>query len=388
MEWSSLEHAFGEASDLAELIDIVSVVGGQDQVEALRAIEERVLPPNGLYSATAPTITALFASLSGGDAALATCMRLSSWLERLRPAFLNARADGSPSDLLDCDVAFQAGVGKLRSLRTSDNTLLRAWVVHLLSLIDGGDDFAKEELASLASEDRAEVYMTSAIALMYDLSPSAPIEELLTRWLSDGGARRKAAAMAWAQTRGNAQQPERIPDAVFEALLEMAVGERWETWEACPARQLGFFADLAMNLLVSGYPRADRSLPALLGLLDRCFDDEIGRIGPLALKVLYQSAPYPGAPALEGLTPLQQENLARLAHTPRAWEQPDDLAIALSDLDLPLNPEAMLIFLGRSTDGLVPPDLPVTGVSHDGDFLHLTLGSGLGPDEIRKRMKD
>ena len=100
------------------------------------------------------------------------------------------------------------------------------------------------------------------------------------------------------------------------------------------------------------------------------------------MKLLYHSAPYPGAPVANTLTPVQRENLSRLARSPKVWEAPADLAVALSQLDLPLDPAGLLEFLGESSDGLPTSQIKVTAV--DGDIV--TMNTGLQPHEVLRKL--
>jgi len=239
-----------------------------------------------------------------------------------------------------------------------------------------------EELDRLEHEDRPLMYMTAAIVAANDDSLAEPWMAKLAQWLEGDEPRRNAAAMVLALTHGDPQNKDAISEAAFEALVAMAGGKRWDDWEALPACENGFYADLAMFLLRSGYHRAASSLPAILDLVDAGTPSEVVHIAGLAVKLVYHSAPYPGAPIADALTPLQRESLSRLARSPRVWEAPADLAIALSQLDLPLDPAGLLEFLGESGEGLATSQIRVTAV--DGDIV--TLDTALAPDQVLRKL--
>lgn len=385
MNWSEFEHAYGEASDVGPLLTEVADDDPQTCIRAFQALEERIAHQGTLYSATGPTLAAVIATLhvDRGDAGLAVCMRLTSLLRRLRAGILWARSQSDPGHLGACDRAFAGGLPVFQALRQSPDSLQAAWAIELLSFMpDPVPGLAAEELERLELEDRPVMYMTSAIVAADDDSLAERWTATVEQWLKGDQPRRKAAAMVIAITRGDPQKKDAICDDVFETLVAMAGGERWDDWEALPARENGFYADLATLLLRSGYHRAAASLPSILDLIGVGTSSEVVHIAGVAVKLAYHSAPYPGAPVADTLTPLQRASLSRLARSPRAWEAPTDLAIALSQLDLPLDPAGLLEFLGESSEGLATSQIKATGV--DGDIV--TIDSGLTADQVLRKL--
>lgn len=384
-DWGALRHAYGEASDLDALLSDVADGDTRACLDALDAIMQRIAHQGTLYTATGPAIAGIIGSLNTerADAAIAICMRLTGLLRRLRPSILSARAQSDPGPLGECDTAFAEGVPILQELRRSPDVLVRVWAIELLSFMpDTVAGLATEELARLQDDEEPISYMTSAIVAANDGALAEQWMTIVEGWLHEGSARSRAAAMCWALCRGNPGDRNAVPDAAFAVLLELARGERWDDWEALPAREHGFFADLATHLLASGYHRAEATLPALFDLLPRCADAEVPHVAQTLVRLVYHSAPYPGAPQLSALTPLQRHSLARLARVSRVWEAPAELAISLSQLDLPLDPIGLLEFLGESTEGVAPASIKVTGV--DGDIV--TLETDLAPHETLRRL--
>lgn len=270
---------------------------------------------------------------------------------------------------------------RLTALRDDGDALVAMWAWHLLSWLPTRvPGLAAEALEALPRADRSFARVTLALAAASTPEGRAAATERLTDWLEHGDERRDVAAMVLAQLHGDPQRPERTPDAVVDALVGLASRERWQEWEAAPAREHGFYPDLAACLVRAGYRRAERTLPALVGLTHACSAAELEHVLDMVLKLLFQSHPYEGDARLDGLSELQRRTLTELLHEERVWAPRPRFYAGLKELGLPLGRAPLAAFLGLPPP---PSDVEVSDVGPDGT---LTLKTDRSPNELVQRL--
>ncbi len=275
------------------------------------------------------------------------------------PANLRTSTRGAAAPFV---AAIEALTPRLLPLRSSADHLLAAWAWHLLSWMPSPvPGLADDALAALPVADRSLTRITLALAAASTPEGRIATTALLREWLGLPGEQRDVAAMVLAQLHGDPTRPEATPDDVHGALLDLAGRERWQEWEAAPAREHGYVADLAGCLVRAGYARAATTLPALLRLVDVASAAEREHVLDALLKIFYHSQPYPGEPVAAALGPAQRAALAGLVARPHVWAPRPRFFAALADLGLPLGAAPLAAFLG-----LPPPPaggVVVTGVA-------------------------
>lgn len=314
-------------------------------LDALRAWREaylrgRPLPPQfvEVLDACADGLVA-----GRGDSAVAILMFLFDVLMYVPPG-LRSSTRGPAARLI---AAIEATTPRLRPLRDADDLLVRAWSWHLLSWMPASvPGLAAEALAALPSADRSLLRITLALAAASTTPGRASTIALLTGWLDRPGEPCDVAAMVLAQLLSDPSRPETTRDAHYAALVSLGERGRWDEWEAAPAREHGYFADLATCLERAGYARADTTLPVLVRLLDACAPAELEHVLDRLLKVFYQSQPYEGAAVASALSPAQRSTLAAMVRRPRLWLPRPRFYAALQELGLPLGAVPMAGFLG------------------------------------------
>jgi hypothetical protein len=238
-----------------------------------------------------------------------------------------------------------------------------------------------EALARLPSTGRSLLRITLALAAASTAEGRAPTLRLLTEWLERPGEQRDVAALVLAQLASDPTRPETTSDAHYAALLSLAARDRFDAWEAAPAREHGYFADLATCLVRAGYARADTTLPTLLRLLDACSPAEVEPLLLVLLQILYQSHPYEGDAVASALSPAQRGTLEALARRPNVWLPRPRVYAALQGLGLPPGAAPMAAFLGLepTTDG------GVTVISVEDGVL--TLQTAKTPHDIAAALR-
>lgn len=378
--WVNLDHAYGDAADLPPLLEACALGDTPQCLAALRALRERIFHQGSVYTATGPALTALVHGLSPErpDPTVACAMLLFDVLARVGPSLSAARIGQADEVLRACDKAFREAVPRLEALMEADDRLVQSWALHLLSWMpDPIEGLATRSLERLAPELHPVLAITAALATAINPETRGQCVDRLRTWIGAGGQPSRVAAMVLPLLRGHPQRPDAIDDETYATLLDMARGPVWDHWNGAPARYQGFYADLASNLVRCGYHRADRSLPALLHMLDSCPDREVEPLVLAILKLWYHAHPYDGVAQLSALSPLQAEVLERVARASRAWEMPYQLPITLDQLGLPVDAPGLLTFLGKAAEGGAS-GARVTGV--DGDFV--TLNTELTPAEL------
>lgn len=355
--------------------------GTRDEVlDALRTWRDAYLrggpPPAPLIEALAACADGLVAGR--GDAAVAIQMFLFDVLMYVPPG-MRTSARGPAAPII---AAIEATTPRLLPLRDADDPLVRAWSWHLLSWMPTTvPGLAAQALALLPSADRSLMRVTLALAAASTMESRRPTIALLTEWLDRPGEPRDAAAMVLAQLESNPTRPETTREAHYAALLSLAQRGRWDEWEAAPAREHGYFADLAACLVRAGYARADTTLPALVEVLDACAPAEVEHVLDVLLKILYQSQPYDGAAVATALSPTQRSTLAALVHRSRVWLPRPRFFTGLQELGLPLGAGPMAEFLG-----IPPPADPGIVVTAVRDGV-LSLQTERSPDEIAEALR-
>jgi hypothetical protein len=355
--------------------------GSRDDVlSALRAFRETYLqggpPPAELVEVLGACGEGLVAER--GDPVLAILMFLFDVLMYVpAPLRTSARGPGAPTI-----AAIEAMAPRLLPLREASDLLVSAWSWHLLSWLPAPvPGLAAEALARLPEAQRSLLRITLALAAASTPEGRAPTLAVLTEWLDRPGEERDVAAMVLAQLASDPSRPETTSEAHLAALLSLAERGRWDEWEAAPAREHGYFADLASCLVRAGYARGDTTLPALVRLLDASAGTELENVLLMLLQLLYQSHPYEGDAVASALSPAQRSTLEALVRRPNVWLPRPRVYAALRDLGLPLGAAPMAAFLG--IDPPAEGDVRVTSVE---DSV-VTLQTGMSPHELASALR-
>lgn len=275
--------------------------------------------------------------------------------------------------------ALDALAPRLSVLRADGDVLVSVWAWHLLCWLPTPvPGLAPDALAALSGAARGCTQITFALAAASTPEGRAVTTELLRGWLGEASERRDVAAMVLTQLHADPQRPERTPDEAVEALVALAAKGRWEEWEAAPAREHGFYADLATCLVRAGYARAERTLPVLVRLTRVCSAAELEPVLDVLLKLFYQSHPYEGDARLEALSELQRRTLGELLPDARVWAPRPRFYAGLKELGLPLGPGPLAAFLGVEAP---PTDFEVREVGPDGT---ITMKTDRQPHELVK----
>jgi hypothetical protein len=236
---------------------------------------------------------------------------------------------------------------RLSELRRDADPTVARWAWHLASwLPTPAPNLAREALGALERASTAPDRITFALAAASTPEGREATSALLRTWLDVPGETRDVAAIVLTQLHGDARDPARTPEACVDALIALAEGGRWEGWELAPAREHGFYADLAGCLVRAGFTRAERTMPALLRVVRACSAAELDSVLGLVLQLLYQSSPYDGDPTLASLSSLQRSTLRALLQETRAWAPRPRFYATLSELGLPVGAAPMAAFLG------------------------------------------
>ncbi|MBL8739676.1 MAG: hypothetical protein JNK04_01240 [Myxococcales bacterium] len=349
--------------------------GTRDEVlESLRTLRQKYLqsgpPAPGLVDVLLGCAEGMVPGR--GDPVLALSMFYFDVLMFVPPG-LRTSAQGPGAPFV---AAIEALVPRLTVLRDDRDVLVSIWAWHLLSWMPKRvPGLADEALQRLVAPARACERITLALAAASTPEGRAATVGVLLDWLRREGDERDVAAMVLTQLVGNPQKPEVTSEEAFAALLALSQRERWGEWEAAPAREHGFYADLAACLVRAGYMRADRSLPALVHLVDACEGNELGHVLDLVLKIFYQSHPYPGDAQRDALSEAQKATLLALLEREKVWAPRPRFYEGLKELGLPLGPVPLAAFLG------VPaPKSPVEVRSVEDGVL--TLKTDLSPHAL------
>ena len=292
-----------------------------------------------------------------GDPALALVMFLFDVLMYI-PANLRTSNQGPAAALV---AAIERTTPRLLALRDGSDALLAAWAWYLAAWLPTPvPGLAADALAQLPHAPRSFTRVTLALAAASTPEGRAHATSLLTAWLDRPGEERDVAAMVLAQLHADPTRLETTSDAVYDALRSLAARARWDEWEAAPAREHGFYADLAGCLVRAGYARAATTLPVLLHLIEVCSAQELEHVLDVFLKLLYQAHPWPGDAEAATLSAAQREALVALVRTPRAWAPRPRFYEGLRGLGLPLGAAPMATFLGIEPPA--DPGVVVTGV--------------------------
>jgi hypothetical protein len=318
--------------------------GSLDEVNAaLRASREYLRVP--VRSELTDILQACAAGLdpARGDATLALLMFLSdAWL------FIPPGVRRNPPDFAAPLVqAVESTIPRLRDLRDHSDPLIVAWAWHLLSwMAKPVPGLVDDALARLPAEPRGFMRFTLAWAASSTDAGRSALRPLLETWLAGTDEDRRVAAMSLAMLFGNQRNPSATSDGVVAELLQMANAPRWGEWEAAPAREHGYFADLSRALELAGHARAAKTLPALLKLAEVCSAQEMEHVISHLLRVLYHSNPWPEDAKRELLNEAQLGALTALLHNERAWLPRPNVYEGLKNLGLPLGSAPLAALLG------------------------------------------
>lgn len=344
---------------------------------ALRAFRAEFLqggpPPAAFVDALRACVDGL--SPGRGDPTLALEIFLFDALMFI-PAGLR-RADGPAGAFV---AVIQSAAPKLLLLRRDADALVAAWAWHLLSWLPAPvPNVASEALEELRQASRGFMQLTLALTAASTPTGREATTRLLEEWLGGGGERAHVAAMVLTQLHGVPTKPETVSDAAYQRLLELSAVERWDEWEAAPAREFGFFADLSLCFQRAGYARAATTLPALLRIVDRCSPKEIEHVLAVFVKVLFHSHPWPQEARLELLDAAQRDALTELVSRSRVWTPRPGFYGLLKEYGLPLGSRPLALLLGVDA----PPDA-VTVKSVENGVL--TLDTEKTPHQLVKEI--
>jgi hypothetical protein len=340
-DWTSLETAYGPATNLPDILARLDSKDRDDRLEALRDLEGNVVHQYTVYSASAPVIPLLLERIERGAPdgdALARLLGMMAW----------SRGDEAAVDAVAR--AIDELAPRLAMLVDHADVDVRVNLTNLVSSsVRRKADFAHAVARRIRIEEDAAVLLAMAPAPAFGKCADATWLDACRAGLVDGlAARRLACAVALS----SALQHD-APDGVLEPLLDaIKTPARFEpAWVRAPWSRSGMLGDLANSISFLGEARRAAALPVLCDVME-----ENAESAPAVAEAISFMAFGHGAPKTRAeLDPVRRAALERIVACERAWTR--RIQEIFSDIGFPGTREGLRAWLGIKGTGVIDRDV-------------------------------